>query len=185
MISWIADNATLLYLLLGVIAVALGLRWRTTRQGKYLIGLGVVVGLVGLVVILSLTIVTARQQLVRAVEETAQQINAKNFDGAFRNFADKVFLEVHPGDKGEVPREALQKLAQDSMRSQKITGIEVWNIEVESLDPVPVVSFYLRATDYPGYANCRAELTQLGEGTWRVQKLKLVLPGNWRVPFPR
>ena len=106
MISWIADNATLLYLLLGVVAVALVLRWQTTRQAKYLIGVGLLAVLAGAVVILSLTVVTARQQLVQAVEETARQINAKNFDGAFRNFADKVFLDdafEHRRVAGAVP----------------------------------------------------------------------------------
>ena len=31
----------------------------------------------------------------------------------------------------------------------------------------------------------RAELVQAGESNWRVRKLKVELPANWRVPFPR
>ena len=185
MLWWVVDNATLVCLFLGLAGLVLALRWRLTRQGSYLIGLGVVAALIALVIVLSLTVVTDRKQLVRTVEEVAQQINAKKLDAAFGHFADEVQLELSGQAPRTLSRKVVQALAQMTLQNRNVPGIEVWDIEVESVErPKAVVSFYLRPKDQSGYAVCRAECMLLGERTWRVQKLKLELPANWQVRLP-
>ena len=66
------------------------MRWRATRHGNYLIGLGAVAALAALVIVLSLVVVTDRKRLVWTVEEVARQISGKNFDAAFSHFAEEV-----------------------------------------------------------------------------------------------
>ena len=46
---WLVDNANLVFLILVLIVLVLAVRWRLTHQGKYLIGAGAVVALIGVV----------------------------------------------------------------------------------------------------------------------------------------
>jgi hypothetical protein len=185
MLSWIVDNATLVYLFLGLAAVALAMRWRATRQGGYAIALGVVAGLIALVVVLCLSITTDRKLLIGAVAEVAQQLEARNFDAAFQHFADEVRLEMS-GQSGMVRREQLARFARDNIQRRKVSGISVSEIDIESIDgPKAVLTFMLRASEPRGFARCTAECVRLGERDWRVRGLKLEVPLNVQVPFPQ
>jgi hypothetical protein len=183
MLSWVVDNATLVYLILGVAAVAVLLRWRATRQGAYVIALGVLAGLCALVIILSLVVVTDRQRLLATVEDVARQLNARNFDATFRHFADWVDFEIKP-DKARVTREKLQSVAQTMFNRYDVKGVNAFNVGADSVSrPRAVVSFNLGAEHPGGLAKCSADFVLVGED-WRVQALTVELPAGHKVPFP-
>jgi hypothetical protein len=186
MIWWLVDNATLVYLLLGVAAVALALRWRLTRRGKYLVALGAVAALVAVVVVLSLVVVTDRKRLVWTVEEVARRINDKQFHEAFRYFADEVRLELNE-QKRTLSKGAVRALAEMRFKEGALSGIDVGNIDVEKVErPNAVVTFAVRPRGEPGAGRCQADFVLVGEGDWRVKALKIEFFGGGqflRLPF--
>ncbi len=183
MLWWLVDNANLVFLLLGLIALVLGVRFWLTRRGAYLIGAGAVVALIGLVWVLSLLIVTDRRRLVLLVEEVTDKLNRKDFKGAFSHMADEVEFEMSKRS-AKVSRKLLQWVAESNFKRRDIQEIIVWNVDVEKVErPAAVVSFYVRPTTETGYAVCTAECVLVGED-WLVKGLKIDLPANWQVPFP-
>ncbi len=178
MLWWLVDNANLVLLLLVLAALVLGVGWWLTRRGGYLLGLAAVIGLAILVWVLGLLVVTDRGRLIRTVEEVAQRINAKDLDGAFRHFADEVELDLN-GRKQMYTRERLRKLAEDSFRQARISGIRVRAVDVEKVErPTAVVSFNVLPADQPGIARCEATCKLTGERDWRVTALKVEYLGG-------
>ncbi len=184
MLWWLVDNANLVILVLGLVALVLGVRWWLTRQGKYLVGLGAAVGLIGVVWLLTLTVVTDRVRLLRTVETIGRQLNQHDLDRAFAHLTDRVRVETGVWTT-TLPREVLLKIARTRMQKGHVKALEVWNVDVESVDrPKAVVSFYLRPQEFAGaFATCHAEFVLVGE-QWRVKGLKLALPANWEVHVP-
>jgi len=183
MLWWLVDNANLVFLVLGLIVLVLAVRWRLTRRGKYLIGAGVVVALIGVVWALTLLIVTDRKRLVQIVEEVTEKLNRKDFQGAFTHMADEVQLEMS-GRSARLPRKALQGLAESSFKRYGVPGITVWSTEVEKVErPTAQVSFYLRPTNEVKYAVCTADFLLVGED-WLVSGLKIEPPAGAQIPFP-
>ncbi|MCI0457756.1 MAG: hypothetical protein L0Z62_12365 [Gemmataceae bacterium] len=184
MLWWVVDNANLMFLLLGLIVLVLAVRFWLTRRGAYLIGAGAAVALVGLVLALSLLIVTDRKRLVLLVDEVTDKLNRKDFKGAFSHMADEVQFEMS-NQKKKVSRKLLQWAAERDFQKHRIQSITVSNVGVDNVErPTAVVSFNIQPTgERSGLALCTAECVLVGED-WLVKGLKIELPANWQVPFP-
>jgi hypothetical protein len=178
MLWWLSDNANLVLLALGLVAIVLGVCLWLTRRGAYLVGLGGVVALMVLVWVLSLLVVTDRKRLVHIVEEVVARINQKDLPGAFKYFADDALVKI---DGQTLTGKQLLGLAQEALKQWRIEGIAVWDVEVEKLErPNAIVSFSVRPTDELVVARCEAQCVLHGEGDWRVKVLKITLPPGAR-----
>jgi hypothetical protein len=74
MLSWLVDNATVVYLPLGLAGLALTIGWWMTRENKYLLGVGIILVLLFVVWLLARLVVTDRTRLRLIIEEMAQAI---------------------------------------------------------------------------------------------------------------
>jgi hypothetical protein len=179
MLWWLVDNANLVLLVLGLVAIALGVLLWLTRRGAYLIGLGGVVALMALVWVLSLLVVTDRKRLVHIVEEVTERLNQKDLPGAFKYFADDALVKI---DGQALTRKQLMELAKDAFKRWGIERLIVWDVKVEKVErPRAVVSFTVRPNDELAFARCEAECVLHGEGDWRVKVLKITLPPGGRL----
>src|SRR5262245_58555228 len=135
MLWWLVDNANLVFLVLGLVALVLAVRWSLTRRGAYLAGLGVTFTLIAVVFALTLFVVTDRRRLVQRVEEIARLFNPKDLDRAFDHMTDTIRLEMSGWPKPiTLPKSWVKQAAQRGFRDHNIQGIHVWNIGVEKVD---------------------------------------------------
>ena len=174
MLWWLVDNANLVLLVLGLVALGFGVHFWLTRRGASLVGLGGVIALMGLVWVLSMLVVTDRKQLVLIVDDVAARLNKRDLAGAFNHFEDRVRLEID-GEGKSPTRGELVAMATELFKKGQIEEIRVRNVEVEKVDrPNAVVSFGVYTN--LGYGQCQAECVLHGEKDWRVKKLKIELP---------
>src|SRR5262249_39447146 len=85
MLWWMIDNVNLVYLLLGLVGLVCAVQWWQTRKKRYVIALGVIVALIGLVFLLTRLMVTDRQRLVQTVQEMAQELQERKLDRFFEH----------------------------------------------------------------------------------------------------
>jgi hypothetical protein len=168
MLWWVVDHAGLLYFLLGVALLALAAAWWLNRERKYLIALGVPAGLLVLVWLLTLVIVTDRQQLRRNIEDMAQAVNDNRPANIVRHLARDFSYQG-------VTRESAEAAIGNAIRDSGVTFVQVWNFDVEELsrpEGKARIAFLTRADLRGGQATaplwCRADFV-LEDGQWRLK----------------
>jgi hypothetical protein len=172
-LRWLVDHAGLLYVLLGLVALALAVSWWMTRERRYLVGLGAVAGLAALVWLLSLVIVTDRQQIRRAVEEMAQAV-ADNKPGVIVGHLSKDFS--YQG----LTRATIEQHLAGTIRAYGLTFVKVWDFDFEQLSRAEGkarVAFRARADlgeDITMWL-CRADFV-LEDGRWRMKGFNVYNP---------
>ena len=189
--SWLIDNASVVYLVLVCAALALTAGWWATRKRHFLIGLGAVAGLAGLVFLLTLVVDTDRKRIERALEEMVEGVRKRDLDRTFALIADDCKTEFIRGGAGRpMSKPELRELAERAVRSGGVQDITLWNFDFESVDPPrAVVAFNAKpfgkwAGGYE-YCGCRAEF-RLERGRWRMTRLTLFKPGSTellKLPF--
>jgi hypothetical protein len=188
MLYWIVDNDLVVQVLLGVMAIGLGMAWWQTRKKFWLIGTGVAVVLMLVVLWLALTVVTDRMQIERNIDGMRTAINAGNAEEAAKFFADEITVETNSG-LIKLSNKRLQTLAKGNMQKYGVKQVETFRVKFEELDrPNAVVNFVVRADDDPAKTGrCRMEFTLTPQGKWRVKAFTVVyLLGDQKTPalFP-
>jgi hypothetical protein len=84
---WLFDNANIIYILLGIIALGFITAWWLNKRVKYLAYAGGVVLLVGLFWFLTRLVVTDQQQIQHNVEAMAAAVVARDADALFKHIA--------------------------------------------------------------------------------------------------
>jgi hypothetical protein len=184
MLSWTADNATTLCVVLGLVTLALAAVWWRTRKRPVAVAAGVGLALCVLVWVLGQVVVTDRKKLVASVREMTDHVNAGRFDEAANYFADE--FEVDAAGHIIKDRKSLMDAARIRMKYAGIKRFVVWDIEVTQLErPKAVVTFYVRPEDADQFGVCHAEYILVGEKDWRIRKMDVKLPGGKTIPmFP-
>ena len=124
--SWLVDNANLLYIVLGVIAAALVLVWWNNRQAKYLGFAAGVLVLIGLLWLLTCFHISDSVQLKNNVDAMAQAVRDGKVDDLFKHVSKDFRYK-------EMDREMVYVLAQGVMKANKINAVRVSNFKVLEL----------------------------------------------------
>jgi len=124
--SWLADNATTLYVLLAILAAGLVVAWRFNEQGKFLIGaFGVLLVLV-LVWLLANYVPSDRKQLEDNVHAMADAVVDGKVDDLMRHVSKDFKYK-------DMTRERLSTLAQQSVKANRVREVRITKFEVSEL----------------------------------------------------
>jgi hypothetical protein len=124
--SWLTDNATTLYILLGLMAAALLMIWRSNRQNKYLGGAVGALLLMGLIWVLSRFHISDSKQLEMTVQAMANAVAAGKVDDLFKHISNDFQY------KGMTRDEVYEK-SQTAIRFHKVKEVHIANFIVEEL----------------------------------------------------
>jgi hypothetical protein len=187
MFWWVVDNAFWLYVAFALAFLALAPAYWVTREWKYLISLGVVLVLTGLVWLLSLLIVTDRKQLYATVLEMADAVVAKKPDGVVKHLATSFHF------KGRSKASAREGLAY-AIRQNPIENINIRDFSVLSLsreNRTAEVEFRAYVTSGRDIVNvpvwCKADFVLEGDDAWRLETIRIThgfVNSNQEVPIP-
>jgi hypothetical protein len=175
--SWLVDDASVLYVLLGIVALGLAAGWWFTRQRSYLIGLGVVVLLLVGVWLLGRLIETDAKQIKGKLEAMAAGVEARNPDQIFTHIS-KDFLY-----RGRVTKDAFRQKHESDIRNGEVQKIKIWDVDVRNVDRTQrtaTVFFKTKAEgmvvrDYQ-FFNCRATFVLDPDDQWRLKDFQLFPP---------
>jgi len=170
MFWWIADRATLFYLLFGMLLCGLLVCWWQSRRGVYLASAGAVAALIALLFLLTITVVTDRQQLELNIRDMAKAVLDGDPEPVFRRLTQDVTIGGHP-------RDHFIRYADATIRKRFITYIHLWDFDVEELsraDRKARLAFRVRAESRMGdiLVLCRAHFVLIGND-WMLQNLQV------------
>jgi hypothetical protein len=163
-------------MLLGIAAAAFAAAYWNRRQGKYVVGFGIVLLLGGLVWLLSLFIVTDRDQIVRSVAALAQAVGERDFDKAFAHLSRD--FRYHNYDKASFEQNVRRVAGIHQPTEAKAWDIEVTDISREKRSAN--VEFRAKVKgNWSGGAEfylVRAEYVLDPDGQWRMKSFRLFNP---------
>jgi hypothetical protein len=170
MFSWFVDNATLIYFLLGLVALVLVALWWMNRKRHLLIALGVVAGLAAIVVCLSMTIVTERARIRTAILAMRAGVLEGKPDAVFKHFSKDFKTDFQD-------RKRFVEAAGPAIRAHRVDDIVLWDFDFESppkREDKALIAFRarVRATDGESMFLVRAEFV-FEDGDWRMKSIRL------------
>ena len=122
--SGLFDHAATVMFLLGFVALAFGLGWWYTRLGKYLVAAGGMLLLILLLWLLSLFVVTDRQQIRRNLEAMAQGVLDGKPDAVFKHLAKDFAFE-------QIGREEFVQRATREIQGRRVKDLHLWDFDFE------------------------------------------------------
>jgi hypothetical protein len=140
--SWLTDNATTLYILLGLIAVALFMIWRSNRQNKYLGYAAGALLLIGLIWVLSRFHITDSKQLEMNIHAMANAVVDGKMDDLFKHVSNDF---VWKGQTRDMLYKAIRRAVEEhQVKNVRITSFEIK--EVSRAKKFAKTSFLVTAT---------------------------------------
>jgi hypothetical protein len=175
--SWLIDDPTVIYLILGVAVFALAGAWWMTRKRAYAVGAGVGAGLLAVLWLVSTFIQTDAKQIERNIRDMGSGVETNDLDRVFAHIAGDFSV-------GAMDKSAFRQYAERFLRLHQVTGIVVWDYEpreVSRPDRTASVIYKVKAQgmeDAQGvpFYNCRATFTLDADGQWRLRTFQLFLP---------
>jgi hypothetical protein len=122
--SWLTDNSTTLSILLGLIAAALLMIWRSNRQNKYLGGAVGALVLMGPIWVLSRFHISDSKQLEMNVHAMANAVVDGKVDDLFKYISNDFQY------KGMTRKELYEK-SQAAIRLHKVKEVHIANFDVQ------------------------------------------------------
>jgi hypothetical protein len=173
MLWWLVDYAKTVYFFLGIAALVLIALWWMNRRAKYLIGVGVVIGLAALVWLLGLFIVTDRMQIRANILAMKRGVEQGNPDAVFRHFSKSFTAD-------QWDRKSLEARAGRFIEQRRVHEIVLWDFDFEvppDRNNKAVVAFRVRAIGDGGevWYLCRADFV-FEEGDWRMKTIRFFNP---------
>ena len=169
--SWLVDNANVLYILFGIIAAGLVVTWRFNQRVKYLGNAAGFLVVMGIIWLLTLFVPTDRKQLESNVNAMAKAVVDGKVDELFKHIS-KDF--VYKG----MTREMLYEAARRSIQGNQISNVRITQfkeVEISRAKKSAQVSFSVTAwaaqgeTPYPFLT--KAEFVLEGE-QWKLKTMK-------------
>jgi hypothetical protein len=174
--TWLVEDPTYVYMLLGIVAVALAAAYWTRRQGKYAIGVGVVLLLIGLVALLDYLIVTDREQIVRNVGSLCQAVGDRDLDRAFAHLSKD--FRYHSLNKATFEENVRRLVSIHQPNEAKAWDFEVLDVSREKRSATVLFRAKVKG-NWSGGAEfylVRAEYVLDPDGQWRMKTFKLSNP---------
>jgi hypothetical protein len=129
--SWLADNATTLTILFGLIAAALALIWRSNRQNKYLAYAGAALAMIAILWMVRYFHVSDARQLRLNVDAMATAVVDGKVDDLFQHIS-KDF--VYEDGAAKMSRDQLYEAARGVIRRGEVGGINISRFKVEAVN---------------------------------------------------
>jgi hypothetical protein len=179
--SWFVDNANVLYVLFGIVAVGLLLIWRNNRQAKYLGFTAGVLVLIGLVWLATQFYVSDSKQIENNVNAMAEAVVAGKVDDLFKHIS-KDFVW-----KGK-NRDLMYEGVKGAIAQHKITHVRISSFRAEDVsraEKVAKTSFLVNATANKEIL-LRTEADFILEGEqWKLKTMRFYLPtGGQEIDLP-
>jgi len=172
MLDWLVDNANVVYILLGLIVLALAVSWWLNRRVRTLVIAAAVIALMGLFWLLTLVIPTDRKQLQANLWAMRQAVLDRKADDLIKHWA-KDFRFQGRG------REDLARAVAAAASQFKVDNINLWEFDVKSVeDDKAEIWFRCAANSTDGgkfFAICKANFVKEGE-QWKLQRAAFFQP---------
>ena len=185
--SWLVENPTPVYVILGLTALVLGYGLLVTRERRFALGLGIVAGLFVLVMLLDYLIVTDFEQIQQNVQTMTRGTVEKDLDRVFELISKD--FHYHSMDK-----QSFRRFAGNVQRDWEVQDIKVWEFEAKEISRqkrTASVDFKIKVEGNWGsrkeYFRCLAEFSFDADSTWRLKGFKLfnpVVETNQEFPIP-
>ncbi|MBM3992846.1 MAG: hypothetical protein FJ303_01620 [Planctomycetes bacterium] len=124
--AWFVDNATVLYILLGVIAAALAWVWWTNRQSQYLWYTGIPIALIAVLFLVSRFYITDAQQLENNINAMTDAVMAGKTDDLFKHISRD--FRYHA-----LSRDDLYAAARKQIEARRVTDLTVKKFKAEEI----------------------------------------------------
>ena len=164
MLTWLVDNANLVYLVLGAIVLVLGVRWWLSRRVRPLILAVGVIALIVLFWLLTLFVPTDRKQLQANLWAMARAVLDQKPDDLTKHWARDFQF------KG-MGREELAKAV--TLRGNKVESVNLWEFDVKSLTEDKAEIWFRCVANAQGgsfFALCKAHFVKEGDA-WKLERI--------------
>ncbi len=171
MFDWLFEGRSIVYLLLGLVAIVLVLVWYQSRNRKVLIGLAATLLLIGLYALLDVLVVTDREQIEREIQAMGKEVVAGNVEGLFSHLSkapDARFIGVD--------RNAFRHTAELGLKHYKVHDFAVWDYDlVDMKNGTAHVTFRAKPqidVSVPPYFRCEAVFVR-EDNQWKMKTLRV------------
>ncbi|MFO0966075.1 MAG: hypothetical protein U0793_10890 [Gemmataceae bacterium] len=175
MLYWLVDRAFVIYVLLGLVALGFGLAYRNRRDRASVIGLLACVALAALLWVLTLVVVSDRQQIERNLHALADAVLKKKPEDLKKLLAPDFSFRTYD-------REAAATLGPSKAEQYKIQDISLSHLSFEDVSRAEGKAkvFFNAAIqsglfDYVAPTQCEAEFV-LQNGKWLMRKIEVYGP---------
>jgi hypothetical protein len=176
MLTWLIDNSTLVYTILGAACLGLGLLWWRTKYARYLEGSALALALIAAVWTLGFFVDTDTRRIVRAVEEMRAGVQGRDVDRIFAQ------ISRHFRFGGSNFTEFRRRVA-DVIRSRNVNDVNVWDFEpgeISRTRGTATINFKVKPTGDWGndarFYRCDAEFVLDPDGQWRMRGFQVFNP---------
>jgi hypothetical protein len=181
--SWLVDNANLIYLFLGIVLLGLGVRWWLHRRVKTLFLAAGVVCLIVLFWLFTLLIPTDRKQIQDNLWAMAKAVLDKDPDALAQHWAKDFSF------KGLGRNELAQAVVRAATQFQ-VESINLWEFDVKELEETKAKIWFRCVANAKGgekfLALAKADFVKEGD-EWRLQRIALFQPianTDQEIPLP-
>lgn len=182
--TWLVDDPTTVYLILGILGLGLLFVFWKTRDRRWAIGLGVVVGLAGLVWLLGFLIVTDSKQIKNSIDAMAEGLKARDLDRVFAHISDEFRV-------GNLTKATLRQKAEMAIHNNYVDDVEVWEYNPEEISRPKrsgrvTFNVKFKGKENPNqlYYLCEAIFVLDPDGHWRLKSFTLFNPVGKRPVTP-
>ena len=176
MSNWLLEDPTTVYVALGLAGFALAVGWWMQPRRGYLIGLGAVIVLIGLLALVNFLVDTDGKRIQRKVQAMAAAVAARDVEGIFRHVSADFRLRG-------MDRSQFRQRVEEHIRRGDVQTLTVWEYQARDLSRdqrSATVTFSVKGhgptTSGVEFYNCRAQFVLDGDGEWRLRGFDLFLP---------
>ncbi len=176
MLTWLADEPTLAYFVLGIVALVAGMSWWMNRQRwSALVFLSALL-LIGVVWALGRFLVTDAGRIRMTLDEISRAVSGHHGAAIFANISDRFEL-------GRCGKEDFRGIVERYVDQGEVSGLSFSQFEVRDLSRasgMATVRFTVfpagRAVPEGSVYRCEGRFRRDGDGRWRLQTFKLSYP---------
>ncbi len=181
--SWLVDNANLIYLLLGIVLLGLGVSWWLHRRVRTLFYAAAVVGLIALFWLLTLLIPTDRKQIQDNLWAMSKAVLDNDPDTLAQHWAKDFTF------KGLGRKELAQAVTRAAQQFQ-VESVNLWEFDVKELDETKAKIWFRCVANAKGgekfMALAKADFVKEGDA-WRLARIAFFQPianTDQEIPLP-
>jgi hypothetical protein len=179
--SWLVDDAALIYIILGCVAVGSAVAWWRTRQGKFALGTAIAAGLIVLVYCFGLFFPSDSRRITKALQEMSEGVRTRDLNRIFAQVSDR-FQQGPPTFSAAVDKEAFRKRAEEIIKSRNVEQVVVWDPHFEELSHTARTARVVFSAKAKGNWGSevpylvRADFVLDPDGQWRMKGFQVFNP---------
>jgi hypothetical protein len=178
--SWLVDNPTPVYVVLGIVALSFLIALWVTGKRRYIIGIAAAAGLALLFALLTMLMTlfapTDRGKISHAIDEMGAGVKARDTDRIFAQISDRFRL-------GAMDKKAFRNAVDPILRRGDVTEIQVWDFrdfDISREKRIATVVFQVKPQPADRFDNqfyrCKATFVLDPDDEWRLQTFDVFNP---------